>query len=58
MRIWWERFWPKVEIGDCWTWQGAKNSRGYGQFWNGEKVQYGQARTTERIGDVAMKRDT
>lgn len=27
----WERFWEKVEIGDCWEWQGAKID-GYGWF--------------------------
>lgn len=27
----WERFWEKVEIGDCWEWMGAKTA-GYGCF--------------------------
>ena len=31
------RFWSKVKIFgtyDCWEWQGVKNSKGYGEFWN------------------------
>lgn len=27
----WERFWEKVEIGDCWVWQ-AGTTTGYGSF--------------------------
>lgn len=27
-----ERFWPKVEVGDCWRWLGAINDAGYGIF--------------------------
>lgn len=28
-----ERFWARVEqSGDCWSWTGAKNDRGYGQI--------------------------
>lgn len=32
-----KRFWDKVKITgtyDCWEWQGAKNTKGYGEFWN------------------------
>lgn len=32
-----ERFWPKVEIGDCWTWTAGQDSCGYGSFGYGEK---------------------
>lgn len=28
----WERFWSKVEIGDCWQWLGGTNQSGYGRF--------------------------
>lgn len=28
-----ERFWPKVTFGKkCWTWNGSRDSKGYGQF--------------------------
>lgn len=28
-------FWSKVQFGDgCWNWQGAINSRGYGNYWH------------------------
>lgn len=31
----WERFWAKVDVGDCWLWTGI-HSRGYGRFsWDG-----------------------
>ena len=35
-----KRFWKYVEISDngCWYWKGCKSSKGYGRFWNGEKV--------------------
>lgn len=39
MKIW-DRFWNKVEIGDCWQWLAATNSRGYGHFWDGTRLQY------------------
>lgn len=30
-----ERFWAKVNKTDsCWIWTGAKDSKGYGLFWN------------------------
>ncbi len=30
-----ERFWPKVEqVGECWIWRGALNSKGYGRIKN------------------------
>jgi len=35
-----QRFWPKVKIGspqDCWEWQGAKYSNGYGCIGEGGK---------------------
>lgn len=34
------RFWAKVEVcpNGCWEWRGATNGRGYGQFWNGERL--------------------
>lgn len=29
-----ERFWSKVDTsGDCWQWIGAKNAKGYGNFY-------------------------
>lgn len=30
--IWWEKFWSKVDIGDCWSRLGGKNSKGYAVF--------------------------
>lgn len=31
----------KMQIGDgCWLWTGAKNNMGYGQLWDGTRVQY------------------
>ena len=34
MRTLEERFWPKVKKGNnCWEWVGAKNNKGYGNFW-------------------------
>lgn len=26
------RFWPKVDVGDCWLWTGAITGDGYGSF--------------------------
>ena len=35
-----ERFWTKVaQDGDCWTWLAARNSRGYGIFSTGGRLQ-------------------
>lgn len=35
------RFWAKVDkSGDCWIWQGAKTTRGHGQFGTGSRVTY------------------
>ena len=28
----WDRFWPKVDVGDCWEWTAA-TANGYGNFW-------------------------
>lgn len=28
----WERFWSKVEVGDCWQWTASTANGGYGQF--------------------------
>lgn len=34
------RFYSKVKKTDeCWLWLGAKSPRGYGDFWNGEKIE-------------------
>lgn len=34
-----QRFWKKVHKTDsCWIWTAAKNSRGYGSFWDGERL--------------------
>jgi hypothetical protein len=27
-----DRFWPKVEVGDCWEWTAATDEGGYGIF--------------------------
>ncbi len=35
-----ERFWAKVDRrgeDDCWPWMAARNSTGYGQFWDGAR---------------------
>lgn len=32
MKIFEERFWSKVEVGDCWTWTAAKAGKGYGKY--------------------------
>lgn len=33
------RFWSKVDkSADCWIWTGARNQKGYGVFWNGERT--------------------
>lgn len=35
------RFMEKVEFIDpdeCWIWVGCRHPRGYGQFWNGDKI--------------------
>ncbi len=36
------RFWKRVQlwgIAECWDWVGAKQNTGYGQFWNGARMQ-------------------
>lgn len=34
-----ERFWQKVnKSGGCWVWTASTNGRGYGKFWNGERI--------------------
>lgn len=30
----------KVTPAGCWEWQGARNSKGYGQVWNGKATVY------------------
>lgn len=27
-----------IDANGCWNWTATKNNRGYGQFWNGEKL--------------------
>lgn len=29
-----ERFWPKVQVADCWEWQANKTRDGYGLAWD------------------------
>lgn len=32
-------FWQKVHvIGECWTWTASRNGKGYGKFWDGERI--------------------
>lgn len=35
-----ERFFEKIRINKsgCWIWTGSTSKRGYGEFWNGERV--------------------
>ena len=34
-----DRFMAKVSVEDpCWLWTGSLSTKGYGQFWNGERV--------------------
>lgn len=34
-----ERFWAKVDMtSDCWLWTAHVTQRGYGQFWDGNKL--------------------
>lgn len=38
-----QRFWEKVDrgnVGECWEWQAARGTKGYGQFWNGEYMDH------------------
>ena len=35
-----DRFWAKVDTsGECWEWTAARNSKGYGAFWDGTRHQ-------------------
>jgi hypothetical protein len=34
-------FWPKVDVAEpdeCWLWKGTRTARGYGGFWDGERM--------------------
>jgi len=34
-----ERFWEKVDkTAGCWVWTATTNKKGYGRFWNGERL--------------------
>lgn len=36
-----DRFWEKVARADssaCWAWNGSRVGRGYGQFWDGDRL--------------------
>jgi hypothetical protein len=35
-----DRFWSKIEVGDCWLWTAALSAEGYGMFRFGENMQY------------------
>ena len=37
-----KRFWRYVLVigsNDCWEWKGSLQSRGYGQMWDGQRLQ-------------------
>lgn len=53
-----ENFWSKVQIGtseECWEWQGAKTSSGYGNLsWHGLHVQAHRVAYFLRHGGIAL----
>lgn len=53
-----ENFWSRVQIGtpdECWEWQGAKTSAGYGNLgWHGTNVQAHRVAYYLRNGGIAL----
>jgi hypothetical protein len=33
-----QRFWSKVEVGDCWLWTAGLLTQGYGSYWHDGKT--------------------
>jgi hypothetical protein len=54
-----ETFWPRVICGvdaDCWEWQGAKTSSGYGSLsWHGQTVQAHRVAYYLTYGGIALQ---
>lgn len=53
-----ENFWSRVAMGaphECWEWQGAKTSAGYGNLsWHGECVQAHRVAYFLAVGGIAL----
>ena len=59
-----ELFWAKVNkdgpiavaaLGPCWLWGGTKGDKGYGQFWNGNRLVSAHVRAYEyEVGAVPL----
>lgn len=54
-----ENFWAKVRVGsptDCWEWQGARTSSGYGNLsWHGRHVQAHRVAFFLALGGIALE---
>jgi hypothetical protein len=39
-----DRFWAKVDrsggLDACWPWMGSRTEEGYGQFWDGQRIEH------------------
>lgn len=51
----WDRFWAKVEVGDCWVWTASSANGGYGQFFPGDGKRWRAHRWlwTQLVGEIA-----
>lgn len=53
-----ENFWSRVAMGaphECWEWQGAKTSAGYGNLsWHGQRVQSHRVAYYLSVGGIAL----
>lgn len=54
-----ERFWPKVQKGeDCWRWLGSTTLKGYGSFWDGQRLRPAHAVAYElMVGPIPLGLD-